>query len=619
MRIVAFAAGVLALALIYGVHHFYTGAKLDRAIVAWSNSYIWDSVGSSSAPTFSDQAVKPGPIPGTWQVEGILTAAQGDGSRLHGRYVAILQKTCSVVSERRCWRLTDLKVEEQPVATADAGANLPGQAESASEAGSPEGGESILPTALIQPQPAPLPTTQPLGQDGQSTGAEAMGTGTTALGDAPTGTAQPEAQTVTPPPVIVTAMAERQAEAASLEAAAQNAAAAAQGTAQGTARQSDAQTAALGGRRLPLIPAPQGSQDASGLSPNGSTPQNGTATGEPVDPTTVLAIQQHLVTQNVYGGPLDGEMGPAMRAAIEAYQQRHGLPVDGLPSEGLLAHLDRQGGPASAGEAAATNLAGFKIVERSTGRAASGTAAEIASAAAPAAGPADAALPAADESLVFLIQDRLVALGYGKNNPLPRNGRLNPRTQKAIAAYQRKNGLPETGLPSTGLLNHIERYVKRLRAIEQGGTGAVGRAEPASAVVGVATGAQSDAASGGSGGSGYQAFRLAMSALQEGQTERAIVLFTRAIVSSDWREKHLAYFLRGNAFSGLGNLRQAVNDFSAALLLKPDYVEALVKRGITYAKLNQPDMAIADYRKGQALDPDNPMVAAAMAELAAGN
>ena len=97
------------------------------------------------------------------------------------------------------------------------------------------------------------------------------------------------------------------------------------------------------------------------------------------------------------------------------------------------------------------------------------------------------------------------------------------------------------------------------------------------------------------------------------------MLFSRAIQSSDWREKHLAYFLRGNAFTGLGNHRQAVNDFSAALLLKPDYVEALVKRGTAYAKLNQPDMALADYRKGQALDPDNPVVAAEMAKLTAAN
>ena len=127
------------------------------------------------------------------------------------------------------------------------------------------------------------------------------------------------------------------------------------------------------------------------------------------------------------------------------------------------------------------------------------------------------------------------------------------------------------------------------------------------------------APAGAATGNGYHAFQLAMAAVQKGQTERAIVLFSRAIQSNDWREKHLAYLLRGKAFAGLGNHRQAVNDFSAALLLKPDYVEALVNRGNAYAKLNRPDKAIADFRKGQALDPGNPVVAAEMAKLAAGN
>ena len=45
----------------------------------------------------------------------------------------------------------------------------------------------------------------------------------------------------------------------------------------------------------------------------------------------------------------------------------------------------------------------------------------------------------------------------------------------------------------------------------------------------------------------------------------------------------------------------------------------LSAQGTAYAKLNQPDMALADYRKGQALDPDNPIVAAEMAKLTAAN
>lgn len=615
VRFIAFAAGVLALALIYGVHHFYTEARLDRAIIAWSNSYIWDSVGSTSAPTFADQAVEPGPNPDSWRIEGTLTAAQGDGSRLHGRYSAVLQKICGAVAERRCWRLADLKLEEPPIATAEETARETAEAggtESGSAAISPETAESMLPTALIQPKPAPMPTVQ---QD-TSSGAPALEQEAAAGESPPTAQEATPAPAITSPPVIATAMAERQA-ADRTQSRTVGEAASAQPAVQPEARpaaQQDVRPDALpddGG--VPRIPAPHSQTESEGDS----------AAAPPPEPTTVLAIQQHLVTQGIYSGPLDAEMGPATREAILAYQSRHGLTPDGLPSEALLAHLDRQGGPASAGAAAATNLAGFKIVERS----AVGAAEKIAGATAPAAGPVpgtagttpdDTALPAADESLVFLIQDRLAALGYGKTRALPRNGRLDARTRQAIASYQRKNGLSETGLPSPGLLDHIERYVKRLRAIERGGTGLTGKVEPASAIV-VASSRASEAPAGAATGNGYHAFQLAMAAVQKGQTERAIVLFSRAIQSNDWREKHLAYLLRGKAFAGLGNHRQAVNDFSAALLLKPDYVEALVNRGNAYAKLNRPDKAIADFRKGQALDPGNPVVAAEMAKLAAGN
>lgn len=606
VRFIAFAAGVLALALIYGVHHFYTEARLDRAIIAWSNSYIWDSVGSTSAPTFTDQAVEPGPNPDSWRIEGILTAAQGDGSRLHGRYSAVLQKICGAVAERRCWRLADLKLEQPPIATAE---ETPGASDAESGsidlAISPETAESMLPTALIQPKPAPMPTVQ---QD-TSSGAPILEQEAAAGESLPTAREVTLAPAIAPPPVIATAMAERQAAERS-QSRTVGEAAPAQPAVQPEAQQHVRPDDGV----VPRIPAPH-SRDSEGASAAATAPE----------PTTVLAIQQHLIAQGIYGGPLDAEMGPATREAIQAYQSRHGLTPDGLPSEALLAHLDRQGGPASAG--VATNLAGFKIVERS----AVGTAEKIAGATVPAAAPAagpvpgtagtppdDTALPAADESLVFLIQDRLAALGYGKTRALPRNGRLDARTRQAIASYQRKNGLSETGLPSPGLLDHIERYVKRLRAIERGGTGLTGKVEPASAIV-VASSRASEAPAGAATGNGYHAFQLAMAAVQKGQTERAIVLFSRAIQSNDWREKHLAYLLRGKAFAGVGNHRQAVNDFSAALLLKPDYVEALVNRGNAYAKLNRPDKAIADFRKGQALDPGNPAVAAEMAKLAAGN
>jgi len=58
----------------------------------------------------------------------------------------------------------------------------------------------------------------------------------------------------------------------------------------------------------------------------------------------VLSIQQGLRSAGLDPGPLDGLMGPRARKAIEAYQAKHGLAVNGRASRDLLQHLQRQAG-----------------------------------------------------------------------------------------------------------------------------------------------------------------------------------------------------------------------------------------------------------------------------------
>ena len=61
-----------------------------------------------------------------------------------------------------------------------------------------------------------------------------------------------------------------------------------------------------------------------------------------------------------------------------------------------------------------------------------------------------------DESLVFLIQDRLNRLGYDKPKPIKLDGKMDSRTRLAIFDYQQKNRLPKDGEPSEALLRHME-------------------------------------------------------------------------------------------------------------------------------------------------------------------
>ena len=67
------------------------------------------------------------------------------------------------------------------------------------------------------------------------------------------------------------------------------------------------------------------------------------------------------------------------------------------------------------------------------------------------------------ESIVFLIQDRLIKLGYGDVSPFTRDGKLGPRTRVAISAYQQDQGLLEDGEASKELLDHIEAGLRKPR------------------------------------------------------------------------------------------------------------------------------------------------------------
>jgi len=212
-------------------------------------------------------------------------------------------------------------------------------------------------------------------------------------------------------------------------------------------------------------------------------------------------------------------------------------------------------------------------------------------------------LVAADESLVFLIQDRLQWLGYGDREHLPHHGRLDARTRDAILSYQRKNGLPDDGRPTRALLDHMETYVRRLSAIQQGGT------STSATVQKVAL--QEDP--------GLISFRMAVDANQRGKVDQAIVHYTRAIESTTLPERHRAYLLRGKAFAGKGNYRQAISDYSAAIRLAPGYADAWINRGIAHAAMESYDDALADLQKGQVLDPGNAVAEQAMQQLEQGS
>jgi hypothetical protein len=59
----------------------------------------------------------------------------------------------------------------------------------------------------------------------------------------------------------------------------------------------------------------------------------------PVSDSIAADVQSSLAQQGYYNGPVDGDIGPMSRAAIEQYQSDHGLLITGTINEPLLESL----------------------------------------------------------------------------------------------------------------------------------------------------------------------------------------------------------------------------------------------------------------------------------------
>lgn len=94
-------------------------------------------------------------------------------------------------------------------------------------------------------------------------------------------------------------------------------------------------------------------------------------------------------------------------------------------------------------------------------------------------------------------------------------------------------------------------------------------------------------------GSGKDLHQAALKALQSGDAQKAIELFSKAIEADP---KEFRYYNdRGIAYRRVGNVEAAVADYTKALELKPSYTNALNNRGIAYLQQGRYDEAAADF------------------------
>ena len=70
------------------------------------------------------------------------------------------------------------------------------------------------------------------------------------------------------------------------------------------------------------------------------------------------------------------------------------------------------------------------------------------------------------------------------------------------------------------------------------------------------------------------------------------------------REYTKAYYNRGNAYSELGEYKQAISDYTRAIELDPEYAEAYYNRGLAYKQLGNCSAANSDFLEAYTISGD---------------
>ena len=103
-------------------------------------------------------------------------------------------------------------------------------------------------------------------------------------------------------------------------------------------------------------------------------------------------------------------------------------------------------------------------------------------------------------------------------------------------------------------------------------------------------------------GGAYTAFYKGFGCQAREDYEKAIEHYTKAIeLRPDFPE---AYNNRGIAYCATDDYERAIADYTQAIQIKPDYASAYHNRGITYAKKGDYELAIEDYNKAIQLKPE---------------
>ncbi|MBR4576128.1 MAG: peptidoglycan-binding protein [Clostridia bacterium] len=163
-----------------------------------------------------------------------------------------------------------------------------------------------------------------------------------------------------------------------------------------------------------------GSSSSGKSSSSQSSSSNGTcAPGDKGD--AVRKVQKRLIALGYLSGGADGDYGNATKKAVMAFQKNNGLSQTGKVNSSTLSKLNSSGAKkASAGSSSSSS---------------DGTC-----------GPGD------NGEAVRKVQRRLIALGYLNGSA---DGDYGGMTKKAVAAFQKNNGLSQTGRVNSSTLTKL--------------------------------------------------------------------------------------------------------------------------------------------------------------------
>lgn len=206
------------------------------------------------------------------------------------------------------------------------------------------------------------------------------------------------------------------------------------------------------------------------------------------------------------------------------------------------------------------------------------------------------------DALIFEIQRLLARAGYSPGSP---DGRLGPRTRKAIESFQRDQGLAVDGRPSPALKLRLEAPRKVEAPKVETKAAAAPAQEAAPQPVAEPAPAQAPVPAAGQGAGWYDSFRQATKALREGDETRAAELYGAALNSGGLPAKYqvLALTQRSSLHLRADRVEAALADLERALVIKPDNAQALALRGNTFLKQRRFGLAVEDYGKALDLEP----------------